>query len=54
MGLICADIELSNPENSRLKPIRLKALVDTGAMTICIPDHIAVNPKSPTVLNIAM
>ena len=42
MGLIYADIELANPKDSGLKPIVVKAMVDTGAMTICIPEHIAV------------
>ncbi len=42
MGLVYADIELSNPKNAGLKPIAVKALVDTGAMTLCIPQHVAV------------
>ncbi len=42
MGLVYADIELANPKNGALKPIAVKALVDTGAMTICIPEHVAV------------
>lgn len=42
MKPIYADIELSNPKNGTLKPVSAKALVDTGAMTICIPEHIAV------------
>ena len=42
MGLTYADIELSNPYDSSLKPITVRAMVDTGAMTICIPEHIAV------------
>ena len=42
MGLVYADIELSNPKNAGLKPIALKALVDTGAVTLCIPQHVAV------------
>jgi len=42
MGLVFADIELSNPRKSSLKPVGVRALVDTGAMTICIPEHIAV------------
>ena len=42
MGLIYADIELSNPKNGTLKPMLVKALVDTRAMTICIPEHVAV------------
>ena len=42
MGIIYADIELANPKTGTLKPIAVRALVDTGAMTICIPEHIAV------------
>ncbi len=42
MGLVYADIELANPKNDDLKPINVKALVDTGAMTICVPEHVAV------------
>jgi len=42
MGLVYADVELSNPKNAGLKPIALKALVDTGAVTLCIPQHVAV------------
>lgn len=42
MGLIYADIELANPKDTGLRPIAVKALVDTGAMTICIPEHVAV------------
>jgi clan AA aspartic protease len=42
MGLIYVDIELSNPKDVSLKPFTANALVDTGAMTICIPEHVAV------------
>jgi clan AA aspartic protease len=42
MGLIYADIELANAKNGSLKSMAVKALVDTGAMTLCIPDHIAI------------
>ncbi len=35
MGLICTDIELINPRDSSLKPVKTEALVDTGAMTLC-------------------
>lgn len=42
MGLIYTEINLSNPKDSSLKPISVTALVDTGAMTICIPEHIAI------------
>jgi clan AA aspartic protease len=39
MGLVYADIQLSNPRNYALKPLTTKALVDTGAITLCIPEH---------------
>jgi clan AA aspartic protease len=45
MELIYAEIELSNPKESSLSPIFVKALVDTGAMTLCIPEHIGVQLK---------
>jgi len=42
MGMISADIDLSNPRKPELVPLAVRALVDTGAMTICIPEHVAV------------
>lgn len=44
MGIvrIHAEVELSNPRKPDLSPLKVKALVDTGAMTICIPEHVAV------------
>ena len=42
MGFIYADIELANAKNGSLKPMAVMALVDTGAMTPCIPEHIAI------------
>jgi clan AA aspartic protease len=42
MGLIYTDIGLSNPRNSNLQPVQVRALVDTGAITLCIPEHVAV------------
>jgi clan AA aspartic protease len=42
MGHIYAKIRLSNPREPKLKPIEVDTLVDTGAMTLCIPEHIAV------------
>jgi clan AA aspartic protease len=40
MGLVHADIELLNPRLQDLQAIRTVALVDTGAVTLCIPEHI--------------
>ena len=35
MGMINAEIELSNPSDPDLSSLSVEALVDTGAMTIC-------------------
>jgi clan AA aspartic protease len=42
MGLIKARISLSNPKDNTLVPIEADAIVDTGALHLCIPEHIAV------------
>jgi clan AA aspartic protease len=42
MGLIKAEIELSNPRDQNIKPIKVKSLVDTGSLHLCIPEHVAI------------
>jgi len=42
MGLIHANIELSNPKDETIGSITVKSLVDTGALHLCIPEHIAI------------
>lgn len=42
MGLIHAEVDLSNPRRSELASLKVSALVDTGAITLCIPEHVAV------------
>lgn len=42
MGLISADIELSNPRHTHIKPMTTQSLVDTGSLHLCIPEHIAI------------
>jgi len=42
MGLIYADIELSNPTDKTLSSVIAKSLVDTGALFLCIPEHISI------------
>ncbi len=42
MGLINAEIELSNPRVHNIKSIKVKSLVDTGALHLCIPEHVAI------------
>lgn len=42
MGLIHTKIGLSNPKETALSVLEVDALVDTGAITLCIPEHIVV------------
>lgn len=35
-------IGLSNPKKGKLSALEVDALVDTGAITLCIPEHIVV------------
>ena len=42
MGQIYADIEISNPAKTELRAIKAKALVDTGALFLCLPEHLAI------------
>lgn len=41
MGLILADVELSNAREDDLLPMTVNALVDSGALHLCIPQHVA-------------
>ncbi len=45
MGIIYAELLLINPAQPTLKPVKVTAIVDTGAITLCIPEHIAVQLK---------
>jgi predicted aspartyl protease len=45
MGLIYTVIDLSNPSDKGLSSINAKSLVDTGALFLCIPEHIAIQLK---------
>lgn len=42
MGLITTKISLSNPRDADLSPAEVDALVDTGALHLCIPEHVAL------------
>lgn len=39
MGLVYADIVLSNPRRPGLKDLPARSLVDTGAAMLCLPEH---------------
>ena len=42
VGIVYTEIRLSNPRKPELKPLSVNAMVDTGATTLCIPEHISV------------
>lgn len=45
MGLIYTNIKLSNPYDQQLQPLETKARIDTGALFLYIPEHIAIQLK---------
>ena len=45
MGYVRTKIELKNPRVSNLEVISVDALVDTGALMLCIPEHLKVQLK---------
>ncbi len=49
MGLVYANIVLSNPVKQELKPLATKCLVDTGSTYLVIPEHIAVQLQLVTL-----
>jgi clan AA aspartic protease len=42
MGLAYARVTLANPRRPELVPVEVDALADTGAVHLCIPEHIAI------------
>jgi len=42
MGLIRGSFSLSNPTRPDLAPLEVPALVNSGAMHLCIPEHLAI------------
>ena len=48
MGHVFAEIVLSNPRQTVLSPITVQALADTGALMLCIPEHIALQLRLET------
>jgi len=42
MGLIRGCVQLLNPSRPDLHPIEVSALADTGAVHLCIPEHLAI------------
>ena len=42
MGIIVVEVSLSNPQKPNLRSVQVKALVDSGAITLCIPEHLRI------------
>jgi len=42
MGIVKVNVRLSNPRKSELEPVEVEAVVDTGAITLCIPQHVRI------------
>jgi clan AA aspartic protease len=40
MGLVSAKVVLKNPRLPDLEPVEVSALADSGAIHLCIPDHV--------------
>ncbi|MDX2191175.1 MAG: clan AA aspartic protease [Bacteroidota bacterium] len=49
MGLVYANIILSNPVKSDLKPVSTKCLVDTGSTYLVLPQHVALQLQLTTL-----
>jgi len=51
MGLIHTTITLSTPKYDSMQQITTKVFVDTGALHLCIPEHIALQLNLTTLLS---
>jgi hypothetical protein len=52
MGHWFAEIALSHPRKPELKPFRVNALADTGALMLCTSQSrqtVVINPNSPNI-----
>jgi len=45
MGLGNAKIRLKNPARADMAPIEVDALADSGAVYLCIPEHVRIQLK---------
>lgn len=57
MGHVFTSLELSNPREPNLLPLQVAALVDTGALMLCLPEGIAhqlhLKPESRRAVSFA-
>ena len=45
MGIARTELSLGNPVRRELAPVVVAALADTGAVHLCIPEHVAIQLK---------
>ena len=45
MGLVDARVVLRNPAEPDMRPVEIEALADSGAVHLCIPEHIQIQLK---------
>ncbi len=51
MGFASAVITLANPRRDDLKPVDVEALADSGAVFLCIPQHVANQLELETLMD---
>ncbi len=49
MGLIYSNIQLGNPVHPGLHPMNVSVLVDSGAINLCIPEHVQIQLQLPEI-----
>lgn len=49
MGLVHTNIILKNPRHPELRPVETRALADTGALHLCIPEHVSIQLRLETL-----
>jgi clan AA aspartic protease len=49
MGLVTAQLILSNPRDTSIEPIEVPALADTGSVFLCIPEHVRLQLRLETL-----
>ena len=51
MGIVTAKIVLKNPRMPALEPLEVQAIADSGAMHLCIPEHVRLQLQLEVIGN---
>lgn len=51
MGIVSARIILKNPRQLTLEPVEVQAIADSGAVHLCIPEHVRVQLQLDIISN---